>query len=112
MTDPRLFLQGFSAEGDPLREGRDILLIDVCLYFIAPHRFTPMDQELFRQLDEEVTVVPICAKADAMIGAERQSLQQLILSELQARELLHDLARLHCVPFMKCPACAYDAATI
>lgn len=88
------------ADGNPLREGRDDLLIDVCFYFIAPHRFTPMDQEFIRRLSEEVTVAPICAKADAMTDIERRAFQQHIRSELQACErLLVMLARAPCMAF-------------
>ena len=79
-------LQGILADGNPLREGRDDLLIDVCFYFIAPHRFTPMDEDFIRQLSEEVAVSPICAKADAMTDVERRAFQQHIRSELQSRE--------------------------
>ena len=79
-------MQGILADGDPLREGRDDLLIDVCFYFIAPHRFTPMDKEFIRRLSEEATVAPICAKSDAMTDPERRAFQQHIRSELHACE--------------------------
>ena len=84
-TDVPSHEQGILADNNPLREGRDDLLIDVCFYFVAPHRFTPMDQEFIRQLSEEVTVAPICAKADAMTDTERRAFQQHIRTELQAR---------------------------
>ena len=47
-----------------------------------------MDKEFIRRLSEEVTVAPICAKADAMTDTERRAFQQHIRSELQACEYL------------------------
>ncbi|KAK9863186.1 hypothetical protein WJX84_012049 [Apatococcus fuscideae] len=79
--------EGILPAGNHLREGRDDLLIDMCLYFIAPHRFTPMDQEFIKKLSEEVTVAPICAKADAMTDNERKAFQKLIQDELRMRDV-------------------------
>ena len=68
--------------GDPTQEARNDLLPDLILYFIAPHRFTPMDLEYIKQLNLEATVAPICAKADAMTLDERRDLQAHIQSML------------------------------
>lgn len=68
--------------GDPFKEGRVDRLIDVCLYFIAPHRFKPMDEEYIAQLSRVVSVVPICAKADAMTLGEREEFQRHIRTRL------------------------------
>ena len=90
-------LQGILPAGNHLREGRDDLLIDMCLYFIAPHRFTPMDQEFIKKLSEEVTVAPICAKADAMTDNERKAFQKLIQDELRMRKSPCVLSQMLCI---------------
>ncbi|KAK9840851.1 hypothetical protein WJX84_004084 [Apatococcus fuscideae] len=46
-------IQGVLPAGNPLQEARDDLLIDLCLYFIAPHRFTPMDRSFIKELSQE-----------------------------------------------------------
>ncbi|KAK9831587.1 hypothetical protein WJX74_001509 [Apatococcus lobatus] len=77
-------IQGVLPAGNPLQEARDDLLIDLCLYFIAPHRFTPMDRSFIKELSQEVTVAPICSKADAMTLREREAFQELVQHQLQA----------------------------
>lgn len=79
-------LQGVLADGNPLQEGRDDLLFDACLYFIGPHCFTPMDQMFIKQLSQELTVLPVCAKADAMMEDERRCFQAMIRDKLRAGE--------------------------
>ena len=79
--------QGMLPEGNPKTDGRMDLLIDLCLYFIAPHRFTPMDKRFLERLSTEVSVVPICAKADAMTDEEREDFQSRIRHELDTGKL-------------------------
>lgn len=68
--------------GHPLREGRPDRLIDVCLFFIPPHRFTDRDEDFIVEVSKEVSVIPICAKADAMTSAERTAFQHVIRERL------------------------------
>ena len=75
-------LRGRRQAGNPMREGRDDMLYDAALYFIPPHRFKPADLEYIQRLNKEVTVVLVCAKADAMTERERNEFQRLIRNEM------------------------------
>lgn len=44
--------------------------IDVCLYFLPPHRMRKTDGKFMRELSAMVPVVPVLAKADAMTSEE------------------------------------------
>ncbi|KAK9807455.1 hypothetical protein WJX73_009082 [Symbiochloris irregularis] len=57
-------------------------LYDMVLYFIAPHCFKLSDVDYIRKLSKVATVVPICAKADAMTAHERKEFQNQVRNQL------------------------------
>jgi len=46
------------------------MLVHVCLYFISPGRFLAIDRHFLRHVQDEITIVPIIAKADTMTDDE------------------------------------------
>ena len=46
------------------------LLIHVCLYFLSPGRFLAIDRHFLKHVQDEVTIVPVIAKADTMTDDE------------------------------------------
>ena len=52
--------------------------VDVCLYFIPPHRLKEIDLEFMCRLSKVVTLIPIVAKADSMTTAELTFFKSLI----------------------------------
>lgn len=86
-------LHGREPAGDPLTAGRPHQLYDVALYFIPPHRFKAADLEYIKKLAEWVSVVPVCAKADAMTTGERNRLQGQIRDDING-----------CTWLLLCPA--------
>lgn len=60
-------------------------LVHVCLYFLSPGRFLEIDKHFLKQIQKEVTVVPIIAKADTLtdeeIGEYRSELKDIFEKE-------------------------------
>uniref|UniRef100_A0A6U9ZJ14 Septin-type G domain-containing protein n=1 Tax=Pseudo-nitzschia australis TaxID=44445 RepID=A0A6U9ZJ14_9STRA len=56
-------------------------LIHVCLYFLSPGRFLAIDRHFLKHVQDEVTIVPVIAKADTMTDSEiaryRAELEQI-----------------------------------
>jgi septin family protein len=57
--------------------------VDVCIYFIAPHRLKPIDINFMKQLSEFVPVLPVLAKADSMTTEELESFRKTVRTKLQ-----------------------------
>lgn len=66
--------------------GRQDRLYDVCVYFIPPHCFTSNDERFIYDINQEVPVIPVCAKADAMTVEEREVFQAFVRKRLAVRE--------------------------
>ena len=56
------------SEGDDDANNR--MLVHVCLYFLSPGRFLAIDRHFLKHVQNEVTVVPVIAKADTMTDDE------------------------------------------
>jgi len=60
-------------------------LVHVCLYFISPGRLLEIDLHFLKQVQHEVTIVPIIAKADTLTNDEitwyRQELKEIFERE-------------------------------
>ncbi|KAK9844319.1 hypothetical protein WJX74_000764 [Apatococcus lobatus] len=56
--------------------------VDLCLYFISPHRMKPADIVLITELSEKIPVIPILAKADCMTGEELKSFRTTVQNKL------------------------------
>ena len=56
----------------------DPMLVDACLYFIAPtgHGLKELDRELIKILSEKVNIIPVIAKADAFLPEELRLCKQ------------------------------------
>ena len=66
----------------PIRD--DVCLddrVDVCLYFIPPHRLKELDLLYMKRLSEVVAVIPVIAKADTMTEVELKEFKALILDK-------------------------------
>jgi len=61
--------------------------IDVCLYFIPPHRLKEIDVEFMRRLANVVALIPIVAKADSMTTDELAHFRHLIRTTAMEREI-------------------------
>ncbi len=70
-----------------MTEDREDLLIDACFYFILPDYYTLTDVEFIKRLNEEVTVVPICAEADFMTHKGLSIFQKRVRSDLQEGQI-------------------------
>jgi septin family protein len=46
------------------------ILVHVCLYFLSPGRFLAIDRHFLKHVQNEVTIVPVIAKADTMTDDE------------------------------------------
>ncbi len=46
------------------------MLVHVCLYFLSPGRFLAIDRHFLKHVQDEVTIVPVIAKADTMTDEE------------------------------------------
>ena len=44
--------------------------VDICIYFLSPHRIKPIDLKFMTELSALVPLVPVLAKADSMTTAE------------------------------------------
>ena len=53
--------------------------VDVCLYFIPPHRLKQVDIEFMKVLAKAIPLIPIIAKADSMTENELECFRDLIL---------------------------------
>ncbi|DBA79391.1 TPA: hypothetical protein ACH3X2_000037 [Trebouxia sp. C0005] len=73
--------------------------VDVCVYFIAPHRLKQMDVEFMKRLSQEVPVLPVLAKADCMTTGELESFRELVRKTLHhaskeiGRPIVHEFTR-------------------
>lgn len=73
--------------------------IDVCVYFIAPHRLKQIDVEFMKRLSVEVPVLPVLAKADCMTAGELASFRQYVRNTLHhaskevGRPIVHEFSR-------------------
>jgi len=61
--------------------------VDVCLYFIPPHRLKEIDVEFMSRLAKVVTLIPIVAKADSMTTDELAYFRSLIRKTAIEREI-------------------------
>lgn len=84
-------------EAEPLQADRPDRLFDMCLFFITPHCFTPLDEQFIVELAEELLVIPICAKADAMTQEERVSFQTFIRDRLACSMILPEQSGCPCL---------------
>ena len=55
--------------------------VDVCLYFIPPHRLKEVDVEFMKLLAISVPLIPIIAKADSMTEDELEHFRDLIIQK-------------------------------
>lgn len=69
------------SRGAPLTKFEDPR-VDVCIYFIPPHRIKPVDVKFMQELAELVPVIPILAKADSMTGPELEDFRHIVRSKL------------------------------
>lgn len=67
--------------GSPLHTVPDIR-IDVCLYFLQPHRLRRTDIRFIKELSKLVPVVPVLAKADAMTPEELHQFREAVREKL------------------------------
>ena len=69
----------YEAENSPegLDSGTDER-IHVCLYFISPQRMHELDKEFMKQLQLEVPVIPLIAKADTVTDSELAERRQTV----------------------------------
>ncbi|KAL3143563.1 hypothetical protein ABBQ38_002360 [Trebouxia sp. C0009 RCD-2024] len=73
--------------------------VDVCVYFIAPHRLKQMDVEFMKKLSLEVPVLPVLAKADCMTTAELEGFREHVRTALHhaskeiGRPIVHEFSR-------------------
>ncbi|KAK9812173.1 hypothetical protein WJX73_001853 [Symbiochloris irregularis] len=74
-----------ASQPDALGADRQDRLFDVCVYFIPPHCFTSNDERFICDLNQEVPVIPVCAKADAMDVREREVFQAFVRERLALR---------------------------
>jgi len=67
----------------------DKMLVDVCLYFIAPtgHGLKQLDIEFMKLLSEKVNIIPVIAKSDAFLAEELVLFKQSILSQISENEI-------------------------
>ena len=56
--------------------------VDVCLYFVPPHRLHRTDLRFIKQLNGMVPVIPILAKADAMTPEELKEFRHAVRAAL------------------------------
>lgn len=70
--------------------------IDVCLYFIPPHRLKEVDVTFMKELSAVVALIPVIAKADSMTASELIAFKQHVLTE----------AKSHGIPFFDFSASA------
>ena len=60
--------------------------VDVCIYFLSPHRVKPIDLKFMTELSALAPVVPVLAKADSMTTDELQHFRSGVKQALaQAR---------------------------
>lgn len=68
----RQYKKEISPKYHPNRENVEACddLVHVCLYFLTPGRFLEMDSHFLKQIQKEVCIVPIIAKADTLTEEE------------------------------------------
>ena len=73
--------------------------VDVCIYFLSPHRIKPIDLKFMTELSALAPLVPVLAKADSMTTSEldhfRKGVRDAISQVLANVFLLLDLAVSH-----------------
>lgn len=77
--------------------------VDVCLYFIPPHRLRKIDLQFISELAAVVPVVPVLAKADTMTSEELKEFRHKVRSQLHkagvaspfSRDALEDAGARH-----------------
>lgn len=83
--------------------------VDVCIYFLSPHRVKPIDLKFMSELSTYAPVVPVLAKADSMTTAELQHFRgavQYALAQVRGCGFLSSVSfelLLHCIG-MRLPA--------
>ena len=50
--------------------------VDVCIYFLSPHRVKPIDMKFMTELSALAPVIPVLAKADSMTTDELESFRR------------------------------------
>lgn len=63
--------------------------VDVCLYFIPPHRLKELDLLYMKRLSEHVALIPVIAKADTMTESELYDFKQHILMKYVVLGMCH-----------------------
>lgn len=63
--------------------------VDVCLYFISPHRIKSADVEFMAKLSAVVPVLPILAKADSMTKPELKTFRKTVRDALETASKSH-----------------------
>ena len=66
--------------------------VDVCIYFLSPHRIKPIDMKFMTELSALAPLIPVLAKADSMTSSEldyfrkgvKEALNQVIHLSIQA----------------------------
>eukprot|EP00743_Colponemidia_sp_Colp-15_P001776 GILK01001939.1.p1 GENE.GILK01001939.1~~GILK01001939.1.p1 ORF type:complete len:584 (+),score=60.78 GILK01001939.1:142-1893(+) len=61
--------------------------VDVCLYFIGPHRFKGCNLDYLRRLTKFVPVIAVISKADSMTAEELREYKAVIQKELQEHQI-------------------------
>ena len=61
--------------------------VDVCIYFLSPHRVKPIDLKFMTELSALAPVVPVLAKADSMTTDELQHFRSGVKQALAQAQL-------------------------
>lgn len=56
--------------------------VDICIYFLSPHRVKPIDTKFMSELSLLAPVVPVLAKADSMTTDELQHFRSAVQQAL------------------------------
>ncbi|CAM9808835.1 unnamed protein product, partial [Scytosiphon promiscuus] len=88
-----------SGNDSPEKDGRT----DVCIYFIAAHRFKAIDIEYMEQLSKVVAVIPVIGKSDSMTLDEMKSFKKEII-DLAAKAATLDFFQFSDHAWTKCVA--------
>lgn len=63
--------------------------VNIIFYFLAPHRFKPVDVEFMMRLSQRCLVVLIMAKVDTMAIVERAEYQNMVAQDMKTAGIVH-----------------------
>lgn len=61
--------------------------VDVCIYFLSPHRVKPIDMKFMTELSALAPVIPVLAKADSMTTGELKQFRKGVTDALSQVDL-------------------------